>query len=97
MALPVCAVTTDHALAWLRGERFRLFAARVDGAVEYSQADLCGRVAVVLGSEARGLSAAWRAADITAVKLPMLGRVDSLNLAATAAVLFYEALRQRRA
>jgi TrmH family RNA methyltransferase len=51
----------------------------------------------VLGSEASGLSSRWRAADVIGVKLPMLGAADSLNISATAAVLFYEALRQRTA
>ena len=51
--------------------------------------------AFVLGSEAEGLSSAWSTDDVTAITLPMLGRADSLNVSATAAVLFYEALRQR--
>ena len=49
----------------------------------------------MLGSEAAGLSAAWQAADVTPIKVPMRGTADSLNVSATAAVLFYEALRQR--
>ena len=49
----------------------------------------------MLGSEAAGLSAAWSADDVTAVRLPMLGAADSLNVSAAAAVLFYEARRQR--
>ncbi len=95
-AVPVCEVTSKQAIAWLREEQFRLLAARVDGAVEYTSADFRGRVAIVLGSEARGLSDQWRGDDVTAVRLPLLGSVDSLNLSVTAAVLFYEALRQRR-
>lgn len=95
-SVPVCEATGDLALAWLRERNFRLLAARVDGALEYMQVDYRGAVAVVLGSEARGLSARWATSDMQTVKVPMLGRVDSLNLSATAAVLFYEALRQRR-
>jgi TrmH family RNA methyltransferase len=91
----VCSATSEQALAWLRGEKFRLLAARTDAAVDYHKADFRGRVAIALGSEARGLSALWQAHDITAIRLPMLGVIDSLNLSATAAVLFYEALRQR--
>jgi TrmH family RNA methyltransferase len=52
---------------------------------------------VVLGSEAGGLSPVWDAPGVAAVSLPMLGLADSLNVSATAAVLFYEALRQRSA
>ena len=64
---------------------------------ESSDADFAAPAAIVLGSEARGLSPLWTASDITPISLPMLGSVDSLNLSATAAVLFYEALRQRNA
>jgi TrmH family RNA methyltransferase len=57
--------------------------------------DFCRPAAIVLGSEAAGLSAAWAADDITPIRLPMLGTADSLNVSAAAAVLLYEALRQR--
>jgi len=93
--VPVCAASSDDALAWLRHEKFRLLAARVDAAEDYTLADFRGRVAIILGSEAHGLSEPWRGEDIRAIRLPLLGSVDSLNLSATAAVLFYEALRQR--
>ena len=94
--MPVCAATSEETLAWLRRERFRLLAARVDGTEDYTLADFRGRAAIILGSEAQGLSDSWRAADIQAIRLPLLGSIDSLNLSVTAAVLFYEALRQRR-
>lgn len=93
----VCCATSHEALAWLREHQFRLFATQVDGDLEYSKADLRGKAAIILGSEAHGLSANWRGSDITAIRLPMVGSIDSLNLSATAAVLFYEALRQRQA
>jgi TrmH family RNA methyltransferase len=54
-------------------------------------------VAIALGSEAEGLSEAWCDASVTSVRLPMRGIADSLNVSTTAAVLFYEALRQREA
>jgi len=94
--VPVCSATADQTQAWLRSRNCRIYAARVDGAIDYTAADFCGGAAIVLGSEAAGLSKIWRGDDITALKLPMLGQIDSLNLSATAAVLFYEALRQRR-
>lgn len=94
-SLPVASATSDETITWLHGRGARLITARVDGAVDYTQPDYRGAVAIVLGSEAEGLSDAWRTADATAVRLPMLGVADSLNVSATAAVLFYEALRQR--
>ena len=57
--------------------------------------DLTGRVAIVLGAEADGLTDAWAGDDIEAVRLPMLGVADSLNVSVSAAVLLYEARRQR--
>ena len=73
----------------------QIVAARVDGSVPYTEVDYRGPTAIVLGSEAAGLSPIWTGDDITAVRLPMLGAADSLNVSVTAAVLFYEALRQR--
>jgi TrmH family RNA methyltransferase len=54
-------------------------------------------VAIVLGTEHDGLTSGWLAAADERVALPMAGTGDSLNVAATAAVLLYEAVRQRRA
>jgi RNA methyltransferase, TrmH family len=94
-ALPVCEAPSAQALGWLREQKFKLFTARVDGSVEYTQADFRGSTAIVLGSEAIGLPIEWQGEDVTAIQLPMHGVADSLNVSATAAVLFYEALRQR--
>ncbi len=93
--LPVYAATSAEVLAWLREQKLKIFAARVDGAIDYTKCDYAGPAAFVLGSEADGLSDAWRADDINSIRLPMRGAADSLNVSATAAVLFYEALRQR--
>ncbi|MHB8970440.1 MAG: TrmH family RNA methyltransferase [Pirellulaceae bacterium] len=93
--VPVCAAGARETRAWLEQAGARIFAARVDGAVPYSQADYRGRCAIVLGSEAQGLSAVWQDTGIQSVALPMHGTVDSLNVSVTAAVLFYEAMRQR--
>ena len=93
--MPVCEAAGGETIEWLRANGFRIFAARVDGAIPYTEADYRGRSAIVLGSEAAGLSPLWRGDDVQAVRLPMLGAADSLNVSVTAAVLFYEALRQR--
>jgi RNA methyltransferase, TrmH family len=93
--VPVAQAASAAIRQWLEDQGFQIFAARVDGAVDYSTANYRGRVALVLGSEAAGLSDAWRGDAITGVRLPMHGTVDSLNVSATAAVLLYEAQRQR--
>ncbi len=95
--VPFAVASTDEAMTWLRSHGLRLVATRVDATIDYTEADLTGPVAVVLGSEAHGLDETWSGSDVTAVRVPMLGVVDSLNVSATAAILFYEALRQRRA
>jgi len=95
--LPLAVATTADVLAWLCDRGLRVVVARVDGSVPYTDVDLTGPVALVLGSEAHGLTAEWSGSDMTAVRLPMRGRADSLNVAAAAAILFYEARRQRDA
>ncbi len=94
--VPVCAATSEQTVAWLRKQKLRIFATMVEAAVSYSEADFTRPAAIVFGSEARGLSPLWTGSEITPISLPMLGSVDSLNLSATAAILCYEALRQRK-
>lgn len=91
----VCTASTAAALAWLRELRLPVFTARPEATLSYTDVDYRGGAAIVLGSEAEGLSKAWSGANVTAVSLPMRGMADSLNVSATAAVLFYEARRQR--
>jgi TrmH family RNA methyltransferase len=93
----VCKATSGETLEWLAQRRLTIIAARPDADATYTNVDLRGGVAIVLGSEAEGLSKAWGKADVTSVRLPMHGLADSLNVSTTAAVLFYEALRQRTA
>jgi TrmH family RNA methyltransferase len=96
-SVPVCVASTGDVLHWLGERGVPIFAARVDGSTDYFDADLRGPLAMALGSEARGLSDAWAELAQVSVRVPMLGAADSLNVSATAAILFYEALRQRRA
>lgn len=95
-SVPVSVASTGDVLEWLREQEIGIVAARVDGSVDYADADYTGAVAIALGSEARGLSDAWAELAQASVRVPMLGVGDSLNVSATAAILFYEALRQRR-
>jgi RNA methyltransferase, TrmH family len=96
-SMPVAAASAIETAAWLRSRGLRIVASRVDAARLHVEADLRGPVAIVLGSEATGLSDAWRAPDVELVRLPMLGVADSLNVSAAAAVFLYEAWRQRHA
>jgi len=94
-SVPFAATTAGAALEWLGTRGVRVVAARVDATELYTDADLRGPLAIVLGSEATGLSDAWEAPGIGAVRLPMLGLADSLNVSASAAILAFEARRQR--
>jgi RNA methyltransferase, TrmH family len=91
----VAAAEPGETLAWLVGRGLQIVAARVQGSVLYSEIDYRRPTAIVLGSEAQGLTSQWRGDTVQAVRLPMLGAADSLNVSAAAAVLFYEARRQR--
>ncbi len=91
----VCAATTRATITWLRERSLAFYATRPEAELLYSAVDLRGGAVIILGSEAHGLSDAWRAAEIVPIRLPMHGIADSLNVSTTAAVLFYEALRQR--
>jgi TrmH family RNA methyltransferase len=94
-AVPFGSAPAAKVLAWLRLHEMRIVAARPGAALLATDADLRGRVAIVVGAEAEGLGDAWNEPDIEAVRLPMLGVADSLNVAASSAVLLYEARRQR--
>jgi TrmH family RNA methyltransferase len=94
-SVPIAAAPTREVIAWLRQRQIRIVTTRVEATSLYTDADLTGPLAVAFGSEADGLSDAWHADDITAVRLPMLGIADSLNVSVSAAVVLYEARRQR--
>jgi len=102
-SMPLATCSTAEAIDWCRSHDRCVVAATPTGTRLWHEADLRGAAAIVLGSEAHGLSAAWAAAAtegrirFDSVRLPMHGIADSLNLSVTAAVLAYEAVRQREA
>jgi TrmH family RNA methyltransferase len=98
--VPVAVTTTQAAIDWCGRHARRVIAALPEGRLVWHEAALAGNTALLLGSEAHGLSPAWQQAsdagriEFETVRLPMQGIADSLNVSATAAVLAYEALRQ---
>jgi RNA methyltransferase, TrmH family len=96
-SVPVAAATTDEVLGWLRQRDLTAVVARVDATCAYTEVDYRTATAIVLGSEAAGLTDRWSGPSMVAVHLPMAGAADSLSVSAAAAVLFYEARRQRDA
>jgi len=93
--LPVVHDTTLQIQKWLQIHHFDTFATRVDGSCCYSEVSLTGRAAIVLGTEATGLTDLWNSTNSQAISVPMCGVGDSLNVSTTAAILAYESQRQR--
>ena len=94
-AVPVASAPSAEVADWLRRSAVTIVVATPDAPTLVTDLDLTGPTAIVVGAEHAGVSSQLRqAADLTAA-LPMAGRVNSLNVAASAAVLLYEAVRQR--
>ncbi|HEY6742297.1 MAG TPA: RNA methyltransferase [Lapillicoccus sp.] len=96
-AVPVAAATTAETLAWLAANHVRLVVTTPDTDLLYTDADLTGRVAVAVGAEKHGADNALMDAAAYRVRIPMHGKANSLNVAASAAVVLFEVLRQRTA
>jgi TrmH family RNA methyltransferase len=95
---PVAVTTGDEAIAWLSKRGGRIISASPEGTGLYWDADMRGPVAIAVGAEHAGLSPIFRKNhnNVSCVSIPMHGEADSLNVATAAALLIYEALRQRR-
>lgn len=95
-SLPVVEASSDEALAWLRARGVKVLAATPHTDFEYTDVDMTGGVAIVVGTEKYGLSDRWMKEADLQVRIPMLGQIDSLNVACATTILLYEAVRQRR-
>lgn len=93
--VPVVAAGTAEIVAWLRRQGIAIVATTPAADQVYTAVDLTGPVAIVMGSEALGLGPAWLDAADVQVRIPMAGRMDSLNLSVATALLLYEVVRQR--
>ncbi|MDH3308466.1 MAG: RNA methyltransferase [Acidimicrobiia bacterium] len=94
--VPVAIAVSDAAIDWCRRHDVKIVATTPHTDRVYTDVNLTGRLAIVVGAEHSGLSAAWLEAAAERVRMPMMGGIDSLNAASTAAVALYESLRQRR-
>jgi TrmH family RNA methyltransferase len=91
-----CVVEGNEAvLAWLKGRGIRVVATTPAAPKSYTDADLRGPLAVVMGSEQYGLSEFWLKNSDDSVRIPMAGQADSLNVAMAALITLFEAVRQR--
>ena len=94
--VPLAEASSPEAIAWLRARQIAIVAATPQASRVYIEADLRGPVAIAVGAEDDGLSPAWLGQADQMVRIPMLGRVNSLNVSTAATLLLYEALRQRQ-
>ena len=95
-AVPVASASTAETLAWCRARGIRLVVTTPETDVLYSDISLSGAVAIAVGAEKHGASEELLAAADVRVRIPMSGRANSLNVAASAAIVLFEAVRQRR-
>jgi TrmH family RNA methyltransferase len=93
--VPVATAKSDEAIRWLKDKGAKIYTAQLQNSRWYYDTDMKGATAIVMGTEATGLTDAWRNAADAHIKIPMLGRLDSLNVSVSAAILMYEAVRQR--
>ncbi len=94
-SMPLVEADSGEVLAFLRRHGFAILAATPHTDTLHFAVNLTGRVALVVGAEQYGLSELWMKAADLRVRIPMLGRADSLNVAAATTILLFEAVRQR--
>lgn len=94
--VPLAIAETAAVIEWAAANAITLFAGLPAADTSYWSVDLTGRVGLVVGREDRGLAPIW-SSTATAVSIPMQGHGDSLNTATAAALLLFEAIRQRGA
>ena len=93
--VPVAVASSEDTIKWLKDNSIKIYTAQLQDS-EWSYAtDMKGSSAIVMGTEATGLTDVWRKAADAHIKIPMLGRLDSLNVSVSAAILLFEAVRQR--
>mgnify|MGYP004522399433 CR=1 FL=1 len=97
-AFTVQSVTcsSSEAIAFLKARKIQILTAQLQDSSAYYDCDMRGPTAIVMGTESTGLSTQWREAADAHIMIPMLGKVDSLNVSVSAAILLYESIRQRQ-
>ena len=94
-SVPVAAATTQQTLAWTHTHGIQLIAATPDTDTLHTEVDLTGSIAIAVGAEKYGLIDEFLAAADHRMRIPMVGKVNSLNVGTSAAIVLYEAVRQR--
>ena len=94
-SVPVAVCNSKECIAFLKEHKIRILTAQLQDSYDYYDYDMQGATAIVMGTESTGLTDQWREAADAHIRIPMLGRLDSLNVSVSAAILMYEAVRQR--
>jgi TrmH family RNA methyltransferase len=95
-SVPVLECDNASALEWLKTRKMRVLAATPSADVMYSDVDLREPTAIAVGTEDEGLTDFWMSNADVKVKIPMMGKVNSLNVSVSTALIVYEAVRQRK-
>ena len=94
--VPVVCCTSEEAIGWLRDNGIQILTAQLQDSSLYYDRDMTLPTAIVMGTESTGLTDIWRQAADAHIRIPMMGVEDSLNVSVSAAILLYEAVRQRQ-
>ena len=94
--VPTVAVSSEEAIAFLQARDIQILTAQLQDSSLYYDVDMKRGTALVMGTESTGLTPLWRKAATSHIRIPMLGRLDSLNVSVSAAILLFEAVRQRQ-
>lgn len=95
--VPCVACTSQQCIDFLISRDIQILTAQLQDSRPYYDTDMCRGTALVMGTEATGLTDAWRRVADAHIRIPMNGSMDSLNVSVSAAILLFEAARQRRA
>lgn len=87
---------TEEIIYFLQKKQIQIFSATLQNSNEYSVEDYSGPTAIVVGTEATGLTNIWREKATQNINIPMEGEIDSMNVSVSAAILLFEAKRQRK-
>jgi RNA methyltransferase, TrmH family len=92
---PIATGSTEEVIKFLNEKNITIFGATLQNSQFYHQQDYTTPTALVVGTEATGLSEAWRTNAIQNIIIPMQGEIDSMNVSVASAILLFEAKRQR--
>jgi TrmH family RNA methyltransferase len=92
---PTATATSEETLAWLKKNKVRIFCTYLAASKPYHETDYRGPSAIVMGAESTGLSDQWIKQSKANIIIPMRGKIDSMNVSTAAAVVVFEANRQR--